>query len=329
LSTPTDPTDLLTDFVHLPGSPDLSGAIALLRELDPGFTPVEVTVTEPGPTPVTFPFDASAWERILETPGAWGFEMDMGNLEEPSLSCTADAVCTEVQLAGVAPSADLLEALINAPGLILGVRGDSEDANWQGEEYPQNYQHWYDGEWEHLPRITDERGRELIDVSGNPGRITAVAGVPLWAAQDLWFGPAAALVIDHDAIPSLPVGRVTELGEGRFHVRLWEDGLPIEEVRKAQQVLRDHLGYDAATERVDEIRTALRTWHPEDPMFVTQAGSFAHGGTERTLEYLSANKHPAARSSAAWLRVTEFGEEHRKVHEEDIDLTTQPHPEIG
>ena len=171
--------------------------------------------------------------------------------------CRVSSVSTEVQLAGVAPPDHLLDALLDAPGLVLGVRGDGEDADWQGEEFPQHYEWWYDGEWEHLPRILDKRGRELIDVSGNPGRITSVAGIPLWAAQDLWFGPGAALVVDYPAVSTLPVGRLTDLGEGRLHVRLWEDGAPLEEVRKVQQIVRDHLGYDAATERVDEIRAAL------------------------------------------------------------------------
>jgi len=257
LSTPTDPADLRTDFTFLPGSPDLSGAIALLRTIDPGFAPAEVSVQNPGPGLVTFPFDADAWDRILATPGASGFNLDMGNLVEPRLSCTVSSVGTEVQLTGIAPPDPLIEALLDTTGLVLGARGDSEDANWQGEEFPQHYQYWYDGEWEHLPRIIDKRGRELIDVSGNPGRITSVAGIPLWAAQDLWYGPGAALVLDYDAIATLPVGRLTDLGGGCWHVRLWEDGTPLEEVRKAQQVLRDHLGYDAATERVDEIRAAL------------------------------------------------------------------------
>lgn len=257
MSTPTDPAHLRTDFEFLRGSPDLAGAIALLRAVDPGFAPLEVTVTEPGPTPVTFPFDDAAWGRILETPGAWGFDLDMGDLKRPRLACRGGSVHTEVQLTGVAPPDDLVEVLLDSPGLILGVRGDGEDARWQGEQNPNHYRWWYDGEWEHLPRIVDKRGRERIDISGNPGRITGVAGITLWAGQDLWFGPDAGLVVDYDAIPSLPVGRLTDLGEGRWHVRLWEDGTPLEQIRKAQQLLRDHLGYDAAVERVDEIRAAL------------------------------------------------------------------------
>jgi hypothetical protein len=257
LSTPTEPADILTDFAYLPGSPDLAGAVALLRDLDPGFTPAAVSVQEPGPDPVTFPFDAEAWDRILATPGTRGFDLDMGDLQKPSLSCTADTVGTEVQLAGVAPPTPLLEALVATPGLILGARGDWEDARWQGEEVPQHYEWWYSGEWKHLPRRVDKRGRELIDVSGNPGRVTSVAGVPLWAAQDLWFGPDAALVVDHAAIPTLPVGRLTDLGGGRWHVRLWDDGTPLDEIRRAQQLLREHLGYDAALERAEEIRAAL------------------------------------------------------------------------
>lgn len=257
MSTPTEPARVRTDFEFLHGSPDLSGAVALLRAAERGFTPREVTVTQSGPTPVAFPFDDSAWERILATPGAWGFDLDMGDLEEPRLGCRAGSVHTEVQLTGIEPPEGLVAVLLDTPGLIMGVRGDDEDARWQGEQNPNHYRMWYGGEWEHLPRTVDKRGRERIDISGNPGRITSVAGLTLWAGQDLWFGPAAALVIEYDAIGTLPVGQVTDLGEGRFHVRLWEDGTPLEEVRKAQQVLRDHLGYDAAAARVDEIRTAL------------------------------------------------------------------------
>ena len=257
MSTPTDPAALETNFSFVEGSPDLPGAVELLRDIDPGFTPVEVTVTQPGPAPVVFPFDDTAWEQILQTPGASGFALDMGNLEEPRLQCTAGSVTTWVQLAGTAPPTGLVELLLGHPGLILGTRGDGNDAAWQGERFPQHYEWWYDGEWRHLPRVLDKRGRELIDISGNPGRVTMVAGLPLWAAQDLWFGPDAALVVDYDAIPTLPVGRLTDLGKGRWHVRLWEDGTPLEEIRKAQRTLRDHLGYDEAADRVEEIRAAL------------------------------------------------------------------------
>lgn len=241
----------------MPGSPDLEGAVAIIRAADLGFRPVEVTVTEPGPDPVAFAYDADGWERILQTPGAIGFDLDMGNLETPRLSCRAGSIVTEVQLRGTAPPDDLLGTLLDTPGLVLAARGDAEDARWQGERNPNHYRWWYDGEWEHLPRVVDKRGRELVDVSGNPGRITSVAGIGLWAAQDLWFGPDAALVVDYDAITNLPVGRLTDLGEGRWHVRLWEDGTPLEEIRKAQQTLRDHLGFDAASDRADEIRAAL------------------------------------------------------------------------
>lgn len=257
MSTPTE-DHLRTDVEFLPGSPDMPGAIALLRAVGLGFTPREVTVSHPGPRPIAFPFDDAAWERILSTAGARGFDLDMGNLERPRLTCHAGSVGTEVQFSGMAPPDQLLEVLLSTPGLILAVRGDGQDARWQGEENPNHYRWWYDGEWEHLPRIVDKRGRERIDVSGNPGRVISVAGVTLWAAQDLWFGPDAALVVDYDAIPSLPVGRLTDLGEGRWHVRLWDDGTPLDEVRKAQQTLRDHLGFDAAAERVDEIRAALK-----------------------------------------------------------------------
>ena len=257
MSTPTDPNHLLADFSFLPGSLDLAGAVGLLSAGDLGFSPVEVTVKNPGPRLVTFPFDAAAWDRILQTPGATGFDLTMGGLTKPRLTCTADSFCTSLQLAGSALSGTWFEALLATPGLILGSSGDGEDARWQGEENPQHYQWWYSGEWEHLPRIVDKRGRELIDVSGNPGRLTHVVGIMLWAAQDLWFGPGSALVIAYDAVPTLPVGRLTDLGDGRWHVRLWEDGAPLEEIRKAQQTLRAHLGYDAASERVDAIRAAL------------------------------------------------------------------------
>jgi hypothetical protein len=258
LSTPTEANSLLAEFSFLPGSLDLPGAVSLLRAGDLGFSPVEVSVKHPGPAPVTFPFDDTAWDRILQTSGATGFDLTMGGLTKPRLSCTADSVGTSLQLAGCALNATTwFDTLLATPGLILGSSGDGEDAHWQGEENPQHYRWWYSGEWEHLPRIVDKRGRELIDVSGNPGRLTHVAGIMLWAAQDLWFGPSSALVIAYDAIAQLPVGHLTDLGDGRWHVRLWEDDTPLEEIRKAQQTLRDHLGYDAAADRADEIRAAL------------------------------------------------------------------------
>lgn len=326
MSTHTEPSDG-TVFTFLPGSVDVVGACALLRAAPLGFEPTIVRVSLLGEESVELPYDDDVWQKVTDTAEVTDLELESGILQ-PSASWSWTRTSTQFWLADVPPHEALLEALLDTPGLLGGASGDTTDARWQGETKLNHYRMWFDGPWEHLPRTTDGRGREIVDVSGNPGRITEVPGMRLWPAQDVWFGPAASLVVDLDEIATLPVGRVTALGEGRWHVRLWEDGASVEEIRKAQQVLRDHLGYDAAEARKDDIHSALTADQPDDPMFVAQRGTFPHGGTERFLQYFSASKHPTTRSRAAWLNIQEYDQEHHRVHDEYIDLTAQPHPDL-
>ncbi len=326
MSGPTEPRDF-TIFTFLPGSVDVRRLCALARSTDLGFVPTGVRVRAWGADQVEAPYDGDIWEQITGTPEVHGFALETEGTT-PSFSCDVFPVGTEIMVSGTPPTQDLVDRLVGLPGLLGGASGDHTDAMWQSEEDPEHYRLWFDGPWEHLPRTTNEWGEEAVDVSGNPGRDTDVPGMRLWAAQDLWFGPASALVVDLDAIGTLPVGHVTDLGEGRWHVRLWEDGAPLEEIRKAQQALRDHLGYDAAELRAEEIRDALTAGQTDDPMFVAQEGSFPHGGTKRFLQYFSASKHPTTRSRAAWLNVQEYDDQHQRVHDEYVDLTTQPHPDL-
>lgn len=316
-----------TVFTYLPGSLDLRRACELVRAAELGFRPNEVSIIAWGAETVTVPYDDSAWDTILTTPEAYGFRLETDG-SDPSLDCSLSTTDCTVMVSGAPRTESLIAALLSVPGLLAGASGDATDAHWQGETYPNHYRMWFDGPWEHLPRIVDKRGRELIDVSGNPGRITEVPGLRLWPAQDVWFGPSASLAVDHAAVPSLPVGRVTDLGDGRYHVRLWEDGAPLTEIRAAQQALRDHLGYQAAEARSDEIRAALTAGQPDDPMFVAQRGTFPHGGAERILQYFSAAKYPTTRSRAAWLNIKEFDDAKRLVHDEYVDLMRDPHPDL-
>lgn len=301
---------------------------AALRTSELGFRPTDVVIRPSGADSVELPYDEDVWGTIGDTPDVEGLELDTDG-SDPSASCGVFPVEAELQVSGVLPSSSFLDAALALPGLIGGASGDGEDGRWQSETNPNHYRMWFDGPWENLARKVDNLGREIIDVSDNPGRITDSPGMRLWAAQDVWFGPGSALVIDHDAVASLPVGRVTDLGGGRWHVRLWEDDASVEEIRKAQQVLRNHLGYDAAESRADEIRDALTSGRPDDPMFVAEDGSFPHGGTQRFLQYFSASKYPTTRSRAAWLNIQEFDDDHHLVHDEYVDLSTQPHPDLG
>jgi hypothetical protein len=325
VSTHTEPREW-TVFTFLPGSIDVARACALSRAA--GFDPATVRVSRLGEEPIELPYDGQVWQTVAATPDVTGLDLESGTLQ-PGANWSWTDTRVQFWLSRVRPTDDLVRGLLDSPGLLGGASGDATDARWQGETRINHYRMWFDQPWEHLPRTTDEWGDEVIDVSGNPGRITDVPGMRLWAAQDLWFGAASSLVLDLEALPSLPVGQVSDLGGGRWHVRLWEDGASLEEIRKAQQVLRDHLRYDEATTREDEIRDALTAGQPDDPMFVAQQGSFPHGGTERFLQYFSASKRPTTRSRAAWLNIQEYDAEHRQVHIEDVDLSSQPHPDLG
>jgi len=244
-------------FTFLPGSIDVPAACALTRAVDLGFIPTTVRISTLRGEPLELPFDDDVWDAVVATPEVITLGLESGLLQ-PAANWSWSNTSVQFWLSGVRPTDTLLHGLLGSAGVLGGASGDATDARWQGETVINHYRMWFDKPWEDLPRVTDKWGEEVIDVSGNPGRITEVPGMRLWAAQDVWFGPASTLMIAYDAIPTLPVGHVTDLGEGRWHVRLWEDGTPLEEVRKAQQVLRDHLGFDAAAERLDEIRAALK-----------------------------------------------------------------------
>lgn len=326
MSTHTEPRDW-TVFTFLPDAVDVAGAAELVRRSGLGFDPATVRLGVLGEESVELPYDDAVWPRIIDTADLTLIDLESGLLA-PAAHWSWSDTSVEFWISRVRATESLLRALLDTPGLLGGAAGDATDARWQGETEVNHYRMWFDGPWEHLPRTTDEWGDEVVDVSGNPGRITEVPGMRLWPAQDLWFGPSSALVIDHAAIATLPVGQVTDLGAGRYHVRLWEDGTPIDDIRKAQQTLRDHLGYDAAAERADEIRDALSAGRPDDPMFVVQRGTFPHGGAERFLQYFSASKHPTTRSRATWLVVLEYDDEGHLVHRDDVDLGSGPHPDL-
>ena len=328
MSTPTDPTRLWSVFTFLPGSLSAVEVARLGLEVDLGFAPAGARLRVLGDDDVDTAFDSDLPARIAALADCTGFDVDGAEPLTGSFGFDTWRTNVQVSLRPAAPDPRLVRALVMHPGFIAGASGDAEDERWQSEDNPNHYRMWFDGPWEHLPRTTDDVGREVIDVSGNPGRMTDVPGMRMWAAQDTWFGAASALMIDHAAIASLPVGRVTDLGGGCWHVRLWEDGATLDEIRKAQQTLRDHLRYDEATARDDEIWDTLTAGQPEDPMFVVQEGSFPHGGTQRFLQYFSAKKYPTTRSRAAWLNVQEFDEEHQQRHVEDFDLTSEPHPDL-
>lgn len=330
MSAHTEPSSL-TVFTYVAGSLDAADVGALHRSAGFGFTPTTVTIRAIGADPVELPYDDGVWDRIAGTADLRAVDFESGLLQ-PSLGWSWTPTHVQLWLADAPAPEGLLSALLAAPGLFGGAAGDGTDQRWQGETNPQHYRMWFDGPWEHLPRTTDRRGREIIDVSGNPGRMTDVPGMRLWAAQDVWFGPAAALVIDHAAIPgldtALDTARVTDLGDGRWHVRLWEDGTPLPEIRRAQQAVRDQLGFDAALAREDELWSLLTAGVQDDPMFVAQEGTFPHGGTKRFLQYFSGSRHPTTRSRAAWLNIKEFDGAGQAVHDEYVDLTSSPHPEL-
>ncbi|RLV48174.1 hypothetical protein D9V37_19070 [Nocardioides mangrovicus] len=334
-SGPIDPARLWNLFSFVPGSRPLSVWVDVLRRLPLSFTPTRVRVRVPGEDVPDIGFDDDTWHRSSTLEGATSVRLEQvenaGRDDErvvAVLQVTVARVVHEVLLSHVEANPELLAALLEAPGLIGGSRGDEQDATWQGETQPQHFEFWYPHDWQHLPRTTDRHGREIIDVSGHPGRISNVVGWRMWAAQDDWYGPGARLYVDLDALATLPLGEVTDLGEDRWHVRLWPDGASFEQIRTAQATLREHLGYDAAAARDDEIYDLITADQPDDPMFVAQDGTFDHGGTTRILQYFSAQKRPTFRSRAAWLEILEFDAEHHQVHSEVIDLRTQPHPEI-
>lgn len=325
MSTHTEP-HLLTELAYLPGG-GIDAVCALLARHGVGFEPVLVRVSVMGDDDRELPFRDDVWDEVAAVPDRTAVHLET-EPAGPAAEVEAGLTATTVRVSGVPVGEALLDDLLHLPGLLGGASGDETDARWQGETDPQMYQMFYDGPWEHLPRTVDEWDDEVIDVSGNPGRIDDGPGMRLWAAQDLWFGPASAAVIAYDAVPTLPVGEVTHLGGGLWHVRLWADGTDLDDVRKAQQALRDHLGYDDAVRRADEVREALTAGRPDDPMFVAQEGSFPHGGTTRFLQYFSATGHPTTRSRAASLNIKEFDADNREVHDEYVDLTTSPHPDL-
>ncbi len=148
-----------------------------------------------------------------------------------------------------------IEALTAHPAFTVAVYGDRDDCSWQGETSVSNYR-MFKRPYEHLPRTVDRRGREVIDVSGNSGRLRETLGMRLWAGAQVWFGPAADAIVGLDRVRSLPVGEVSELSGGRVHVRLFEVGDPMGEVREKQRIFEEWLRFDELEARREELLAA-------------------------------------------------------------------------
>ncbi len=148
-----------------------------------------------------------------------------------------------------------VERLTSHPAFTSAMLGDEDDRLWQGQRKISRYRQT-GRPYEHLPRTVDRRGREVIDVSGNSGRLRETLGMRLWAGAQVWFGPAADAIVGLDRVRSLPVGEVSELSGGRVHVRLFEVGDPMGEVREKQRIFEEWLRFDELEARREELLAA-------------------------------------------------------------------------
>lgn len=138
---------------------------------------------------------------------------------------------------------------------------DLNKARWQNETMISNYQ-VQGRSYVNLPRVWDPIlspvvGKELIDVSGNPGHRTETHEISFMAAPEMWFGPKAWTCFDLEAVLSFPAAiSISETGRNTVHVRLFdtrETNYETRQILELQAQFRQHTGMDAVEQRLKDV----------------------------------------------------------------------------
>jgi hypothetical protein len=143
-------------------------------------------------------------------------------------------------------------------------------------------------------------GKMMVDVSNNVGRGVAVGGLFLWAAARMWFGPVAFRLVSRDRLLVCPVGKISEREDGVIDVELYSLSDPIEQIREAQRLFREWMGYDELAQRArrGEVPDVFDEVEP-DPEIAISVGD----GKSTYIEYYTDDGNPVRRSRSTVQRV--------------------------
>jgi len=136
------------------------------------------------------------------------------------------------------------------------------------------------------------------------GRRVPLAGIWLWAASTMWFGPGAFGLIDRARLLTLPVGEVGERADGIIRVDLFPFewyASDLDAARERQRRFWEWLGLAALEARKSDIEAELL----DDPDTEIETGTFEHGGRRRLTLWLDAAGRPTPRSRASHVHRSE------------------------
>lgn len=206
------------------------------------------------------PHGPDALDRAARVDGAQSFDVetsDSQNLFSFNLYYSCPAAQLTLDLPEPARSG-LVASAAELPAFTFAALGDFDDLLWQDEIQVANYE-FYRRPLPDLPVSVDTFGHRVLDVSTNPGRSFPTYAMRLWAAQEMWFGPAADPIVGLHRVRSLPVGEVDDLPGGGLRVRLYGPGEPVERIRATQQAVREWLRFDT----LEAQRQWIRATYPE------------------------------------------------------------------
>lgn len=256
------PVKISTSFNWWPGARSAAEVGDLLFSHDLGFEPNRVHFRVAG-VDIDTAFDARGHAVLKDsTVSHWSILIEPEEWGAPAIRGGHQTTLESMDFDGGVPPMETLDALARTEGFTLGTRGDGNDSVWQGETSINNYQ-VYKRPYDHLPTVWDPVWkRDEIDVRGNPGRMSHTVGMRPWAGTDVWFGPAAARVMDYERVPTIPVGQLRSLGDDVWHLHLYDLDEPEAAIREKQAALREHLQWDEIEEdtprREEELRAALK-----------------------------------------------------------------------
>jgi hypothetical protein len=199
------------------------------------------------------------------------------------------------------PDEELISAATQIPGFTAALVGDADDVYWQSETQTQAFEH-AGRRLKSLPLSWDEDFEEyVVDISHNPGRRVPAPAMWLWAASKMWFGPAAAIVLDMERLRSFDARKPVKQERDVIIIELFDPAERVKVIRREQERFRAWMGYDSL-----ERDAALLAGKIADPSVEVETGRFPHGGERLVTEWYDAGGLHVPRSRATRRSITEF-----------------------
>ncbi|HYN33006.1 MAG TPA: hypothetical protein VES40_10305 [Ilumatobacteraceae bacterium] len=191
----------------------------------------------------------------------------------------------------------VVDSIADLDGFVAASLGDHDDFQRQSTKQLSTYRlmGW---DIEGLAMTVDAHGREIVDISGHPGRAVVGPGFWLWAGSVLWFADPAFSVIDRERLHAFG-DEVQTLDSGVVKVSLFGLDQPLPVIRAQQRRFREWMRYD-------EIESTADLFVPsgEPTIEISEAVGGDERGARTIVEWLSDDLTPVSRARATWKRTS-------------------------